>query len=278
MPNPIADPLVENVLSADLEGLVSLTSELEGTVTVQLARPGNPLDSEVAEALKQAFETLHGADHIRAVFLRGTGGEFFGGPVDEWMRTAASDWSEGDLKNEAMASADMLAALTHIPALTVALPQGVVTGLGAGLVAACDMAVAAADATFALPEVKDGSLAAMAAPYVVNAVGPRQAKALFMTGRTFDAAYALQIGLVQQVVAAGQLGEAALAVAHEVMQNAPGAMHAAKALVWDVWGKPLERGLREHTAKAFARLRHGDEGREGLDAVLEKRPPAWARP
>ncbi len=276
MNNPIADPLVENPISPDLEDLVSLTTDGRGAATVALRAPGVAIDSEVAKALSEAFETLHAADHIRVVFLCGTGGDFFSGPTADWMRTAATDWTESDLKDEAMAVAAMLHALTHIPALTVALVAGEASGVGAGMVAACDMAIATADASFAFPEVKGGAAPAMAAPYVVNAIGPRQAKNLFMTGRTFDVAHALRIGLIQEIVEAGQLDEVANRLAEEALDNAPGAMHAAKRLVWDVWGRPLNHALQEGTARTFARLRLGEEGREGLNAALEGRRPNWA--
>jgi methylglutaconyl-CoA hydratase len=117
----------------------------------------------------------------------------------------------------------------------------------------------------------------MAAPYVVNAIGPRQAKSLFMTGRTFDAAYALQIGLVQEIVDGAEMGAVIARMTAEAMQNGPEAMHEAKRLVWDVWARPLDQTLIEETAKRFARVRFSEEGREGLDAVIEGRAPRWAK-
>jgi methylglutaconyl-CoA hydratase len=138
------------------------------------------------------------------------------------------------------------------------------------------MAVAASDARFAFPSVKSGALPAMAAPYVVNAIGPRQAKSLFMTGRGFDALYAQQIGLVQQIVDGGDMDAVIHRLTAEAMQNGPKAMHEAKRLVWEVWGRPLDHALMEETAKRFAKVRFSDEGREGLDAVIEGRQPSWA--
>ncbi|MDB5459441.1 MAG: enoyl-CoA hydratase/isomerase family protein [Caulobacteraceae bacterium] len=289
MPNPIADPLVENAVSPDLEGLVTIDASVVGAVVVTINRPetNNALNGEVCAALKEAFETLHAADHVRVVFLRGAGGNFSSGVDMEWLRTAAADWTEADLRDDAMTMAGMLHALTTIPALTVALVEGAATGGGAGLVAACDMAVSAADARYAFPEVRMGGVPAVVAPYVVNAIGPRQAKNLFMTGRTFDAAYAQQIGLVQQIVdspppedsggdASGAIGVVIQRLTAEALANGPEAMHQAKRMVWEVWGRPLDRGLMEETAKRFARVRFSEEGREGLAAVIEGRLPSWA--
>jgi methylglutaconyl-CoA hydratase len=280
MPNPIADPLVENVTSLDLEGLVLIDSSRAGAVVLTINRPQvkNALNGEVARALKSAFETLHAADHVRIVFLRGAGGNFSSGVDMDWLRAAATDWTETDLRHEAMHVAEMLHALTAIPALTVALIEGEATGGGAGLAAACDMAVAASDARFAFPEVKMGGVPAVVAPYVVNAIGPRQAKNLFVTGRAFDAAYAQQIGLIQQIEDAGGMDAVIHRLTAEAMQNAPAAMHDAKRLVWDVWGRPLDHGLKDETAKRFARTRFSEEGREGMTAALEGRRPSWAIP
>jgi methylglutaconyl-CoA hydratase len=277
MSNSIAHPLVENTVSADLEGLVVIDAAVDGAVVVTINSPGAVFNSEVAAALTQAFETLHGADHVRVMFLRGAAGGFCEGPDLDWLKAAATEWDESDLRDDAMIVAGMLHALTQVPALTVALVEGEAIGEGAGLVAACDMAVAAADARFAFRDVKTGAAPAVIAPYVVNAIGPRQAKNLFMSGRTFDAAYAQQIGLVQQIADPGLMGEVVGRLTEEAFANGPQAMHEAKRLVWDVWGRALDRELMEETARRFAKSRFGEEGREGLAAIVEGRAPDWAK-
>lgn len=277
MPNPIADPFVENAVDADLEALIDIRSDPRGVVTVVIngVGPSNALNGEVAGALKEAFETLHGADAARVMFLRGAGATFSSGADLGWLKTAAEDWDEVDMKGDAMIFAEMMRALIRIPCPTVALVQGAATGGGAGLVAACDMAIAAADATFGFPGVRTGGVPAVMAPYVVNAIGPRRAAALFMTGRVFDAWHAQGIGLVDEVVYASALGDAAGALAEELLQNGPETVHEAKRLAWDVWGHPRD-GFMEDTARRYARTRFSDEGREGLKAQLEGRKPSWA--
>ncbi len=157
-----------------------------------------PSTRRPSRRLHQAFETLQGAEGVRIVFLRGVGGAFSAGADLEWMK-AAADWSEDDNRDDALGLAQMLKALHDIPALTVALVEGPAFGGGAGLVAACDHALATADAKFAFSEVKLGLTPATISPYVIAALGPRTAKLLFATGRVFDADQAWSYGLVDEV-------------------------------------------------------------------------------
>ncbi|HEY0052623.1 MAG TPA: enoyl-CoA hydratase-related protein, partial [Caulobacteraceae bacterium] len=152
--NAIAHPLVDNASDADPR-LVLIDADARGAVTITINRPTkrNAFDSETIVALADAFETLHGADGLRVVFLRGAGGTFCAGADLDWMRRAA-EWTEADNHADALALARMLKTLRDIPALTVALVEGAAMGGGAGLVAACDMAVAVRGAKFAFSEVK----------------------------------------------------------------------------------------------------------------------------
>jgi methylglutaconyl-CoA hydratase len=143
------------------------------------------------------------------------------------------------------------------------------------MVAACDMALATADATFAFSEVRLGLTPATISPYVVQAIGPRRARALFATGARFDAEYAREIGLVNEVVEDLDAERARL---EDVMAAcAPGAVADAKRLVDYVAQRRIDGGLLEETAKRIAQRRASEEGREGLAAFLSKRKPAWAR-
>ena len=278
MTNPISDPVVENVIVDDLGSVVKLESTPGGVATVTINRPGkrNALDALTIEALTEAFETLHGADHVRVVFLAGAGASFCAGADLDWMAEAASLTQDGN-REDALIAARMYKTLADIPAVTVALAHGAAMGGGAGLVAACDIAVASQGTRFAFPEVKLGLIPAMISPYVVNAIGPRAARALFVTGRTFDADEALRLGLVHEVVADAAGLEAAKArLTAEIMAAAPGAVTEAKSLVWDAWGRPIDHALLADTASRLARLRVNDEGREGVAAFLGKRKPSWA--
>ena len=275
MSNPIADPFVENVVSADIEALIDVRSGSSGAVTVVIngVGPSNALNGETARALKEAFETLHGADAARIVFLRGAGGTFSSGADLAWLKAMAEDLGERDVEEEARAFAEALRALARIPCLTVALVEGEAAGGGAGLVAACDMAIATSGARFGFPSVKMGGVPSVVAPYVVSAIGPRRTAALFMTGQTFDAGHALAIGLIDEVT--DDLAGGAERLAREVFENGPEAMHEAKRLVWDVVGHARD-GQMDEVSRRYAKSRLGAEGREGLAATLEHRKPRWA--
>ena len=278
MTNPIADPLVE-VPDTDLDNtLVQIEATVEGVAMVTINRPArrNAFDARLIAALHEAFETLQGAEGVRVVFLRGAGGMFSAGADLDWMREAA-DRTESDNRDDAYAMAKMLKSLWDVPALTVALVEGGAFGGGAGLAATCDMAIATADAKFSFSEVRLGLIAATISPYVVGAVGPRTARALFATGQVFDAAYAEKVGLITEVVADVTALDAARArIATEMMACAPGAVADSKKLVEDVAYKPIE-DVMEETAKRIARTRVSPEGQEGVRAFLDKRKPSWAQ-
>ena len=275
--NSIAQPLVPGAAPDANDDLVQIDSTTDGVVFITINRPHkkNAFDAATIAALYEAFETLHGADHVRVVFIRGAGGTFSAGADLSWMRSAA-DWSEGDNRSDAMGLAKMLKALHDVPALTVALVEGSAMGGGAGIVCACDMAVAVEGARFAFSEVKLGLIPATIAPYVIEAVGPRRAKQLFLTANIFDADYAAHAGIIDMVLPEGTIDEFVSMLTDSLTQNAPGAMGEAKRLVRDVAGQKIDHGLMEETAKRIARARVSDEGQEGVRAFLEKRPARWA--
>ena len=267
---------------------VDLQVSSEGVAVVLLNRPDkrNAFDEDMIEALTETWRTLHGADHVRIVFVRGAGPTFCAGADIDWMRRQGEHDRE-DNEEDALVSARMFKALFDLPQLTVALVQGGAMGGGAGLVAACDVAVAVKDAKFRFSEVRLGLIPAMISPYVVNAIGPRWANALFTTAETFDAAFAEKIGLVQYAVDDfDALNAMAEHLSDLAMAAAPGAVADSKKLVRmivdsaasgrdsHVIGEPL---IKE-TARRIAARRTSEEGREGLAAFLEKRKPKWENP
>lgn len=278
MSNPIVDPLVEVVDTSPTSDLVRLEATIEGAVTVTLNRPArrNAFDADLISALEEAFRTLAGAEGVRVIFLRGAGGTFCAGGDLEWMREAASH-AEDENREDAFDLAKMFKQLWDLPQLTVALVEGAAYGGGAGLAAACDLALATADARFAFSEVRLGVIPAVISPYVVRAMGPRQARALFATGGPFDADYAQRIGLVTEVcVDSAALDAARDQIARDVLACAPGAVADAKRMVDDVLGREIDHELMELTARRIAAARAGEEGQEGVQAFLERRPPRWA--
>lgn len=278
MTNSIADPFVEVPDTDTLSDLVRIDATSEGSAVVMINRPDrhNAFNAEVVAALREAFETLHAADGVRVVFVTGAQGYFSAGADLDWMRTATG-LTEADNRDDAMQMALMLKRLHDLPCLTVALVEGSAFGGGAGLAAACDMAIATRSARFAFSEVKLGLIPATISPYVVAAIGPRRARALFSAGQVFDAEQALKIGLVDEVVEdAKALERARDKISKDILACAPGAVADAKRLVDDVAGKSIDHTLMEDTARRIARARVSPEGREGIDAFLGRRTPSWA--
>jgi methylglutaconyl-CoA hydratase len=278
MPNPIADPLVENVDTDSKSRLVLVDATPAGVATVTLNRAdhGNAFNAEMIGALREAFETLEGADGVRVVFVTAPGGAFSAGVDREWVRDAA-DYTEADHREDALSMGKMLQLLHELPILTVAVVEGDAVGAGVGLVAACDMAVAVSGARFAFPDVKFGLLAGAVSPYVVAAIGPRRAKALFALGRSFGAAEALRIGLLDQIVdGIAALAELKQAIVKDIVSSGAGAVGEAKRLVDAVAHHSIDHGLLIETAHRTARVRVSSEGREGVAAYLEGRPPLWS--
>ena len=275
--NSIAHPLVADAAPDADSGLVRIEATPDGSVFVTINRPAkkNAFDAATIAALREAFESLHGADQVRTVFVRGAGGTFCAGADLAWMRDAA-DWSESDNRDDAMGLARMLKALHDVPALTVAIVEGAAMGGGAGIVAACDMAVAVKGARFAFSEVKLGLIPGTIAPYVVEAVGARTARALFMTGEVFSAEAARDFGLIGHVLASAEELDGFVAEFSRTMKAcAPGAIGDSKRLVHDVAGKEINHDLMQETAKRIARARVSAEGQEGVPAFLDKRKPSW---
>ncbi|MEJ0023136.1 MAG: enoyl-CoA hydratase-related protein [Alphaproteobacteria bacterium] len=244
-----------------------------------LNRPAkrNAIDEVMLASLAEKLETLKGADHVRIVFLRGAGQVFCAGADIEMMRRQGGH-SMHDNEEDALALSHALKALHDLPQFTVALVQKGAIGVGGGLVAACDYAVATEDAQFRFPEARLGILPAMVAPYVIEAIGTRAARALFASALPVDAARAKALGLIQEIVA-DELGlESALKhLAGLAFENAPSAVAAAKQLVRDVAGRQIDDRLVKETAKRSAVQRASEEGQEGTTAFLEKRRPAWDR-
>lgn len=277
MANEITSKYVQGV-DGGPPGLVRLEDTAEGVVVVTLNRPErkNAFNAELIAAMAEAFETLRGAEHVRVVFLRGAGGTFSAGADLDWMREAA-DRTEGDNRDDAMQMAKMLKALWDIPALTCAIIEGGAFGGGAGLAAACDLAIATEEAKFSFSEVRLGLVPATISPYVVQAIGPRNARALFATGLVFNARYAREIGLITEAVADAQELDAAMErVAESIMACAPGAVADSKRLVSEVYGHAIDHRLMDMTARRIAAARVGAEGQEGVRAFLERRKPSWA--
>jgi methylglutaconyl-CoA hydratase len=259
-------------------GPVLLDVSREGVAVVTLNRPDkrNAFDESMIGALSETFQLLRNSPNIRLVLLRGAGASFCAGADIDWMRRQG-EMSAAANEQDGLTAARMFKALHDLPQLSIALVHGAAMGGGAGLVAACDIAVAVKDTKFRFSEVRLGLIPAMISPYVVAAIGQRWATALFTTAEGFDGVFAEKIGLVHYAVedraALDQMAERLSTLAFAA---APGAVADSKALVRHVADHHADTDavIRE-TAKRIAARRASEEGREGLSAFLEKRKPKW---
>jgi len=245
---------------------------------VTLARPDvhNAFDASLIAELRQTFAALarEPADGLRLVVLAGDGASFCAGADITWMRAAIALDVEGN-EHDAMAMADMFETLDTCPAPVIVRVQGAALGGGMGLCAVGDLVIAESGAKFGFTETRLGILPAVISPFVIAKIGETHARALFPSGRRFDAVRAQRIGLVHELVE----GEAALdaaidAAVEEALAAAPTAARAAKAIVREVRG--LSHGAAKwHTARVIARQRVSPEAQEGFRAFIEKRRPTW---
>ena len=236
----------------------------------------NAFDAMLIAALTGALEGLAGDDEIRVVVLEGDGPSFSAGADLNWMRGMARA-SEAENRDDALALARLMRTLDELPKPTIARVHGAAFGGGVGLVACCDIAIAAPEAKFGLTESKLGLLPAVISPYVIAAIGARQARRWFATGELFDAATALQIGLLHGVVPADELDAAVERQTALLLKAGPQASAQAKALVRRVAGQSDRDRLDADNASLIARLRVSPEGQEGLSAFLDKRKAHWSR-
>lgn len=246
-----------------------------GVGTLKLARPErrNAFDGEMLAQLRATLAAWQDDPAVRVVVLAAEGSTFCAGADLMWMAAEASKGHEGNLQN-AIELGRSFHALARSRKPVVARVQGAARGGGVGLVAACDIAVASTQASFALTEVRLGLAPAVISPFVVERLGPSQARALFLTGDEVPAADAYRLGLVHHLVAPEDLDAKVAAVVRSLVAGGPEALVACKRLVDEVAFRPPEAVL-EATAALIAERRASAEAQEGMVAFLQKRPAAW---
>ena len=256
----------------------TLEVEKAGAIAhVWMNRPGvhNALNEAMIDELAETFLHLGEDAAVRVIVLSGRGKSFSaGGDIEYMKRQGAAPGVEN------LATARGLAQMFHIlatcPRPTIARVNGAAMGGGVGLVSVCDIAIASSTAIFAASEVRLGLIPSTIAPYVLRAIGPRQAGRLFQTGERIDAARAEHIGLVHDTAEPDQLDARIQSVIDNLLLGGPGAQNAAKSLIETLVNRPISRELMEETAVRIAEIRSDPEAVEGLSAFLEKRPPDWA--
>lgn len=258
---------------------LQIATDARGVARVTMNRPAvfNAFDETMIADLDAAFERLGQDEAVRVIVLDGAGKAFSAGADLQWMKRASEatqEWNVADARR----FAGMLDRIARCPKPTIAKVHGVALGGGVGLTLACDIAVAAAGSQFAVSEARFGILPSVIGPYVVNAVGPREARRLALTASRIPAAEALRIGMIHEVVQSDDAGGLDGAVERwiaELLMNGPNAQAEIKALMAQLEVGPITGEVRELTAQTIARVRMGAEAKEGFAAFLGKRPAAW---
>ena len=253
------------------------SSDEFGNVTLTLNRPEvhNAFDPEMVRELTAALESIRDDGDVRAVVIAGAGKSFCAGADIGHMRASAKFTPAQNRKNAAE-SARMFHLLYTLDKPTVAAVHGAVRGGGCGIVAACDIAIAARTATFRLSEVKIGVIPAMISPYVIAAIGERQARRYMLSGEQFDCAEAWRIGLVHDLVEEEELVTRVGEMLGQLYSSGPKAVQAIKQLIPKSAHSPIAPAIVSETADIIAGIRATPEAQEGLGAFLEKRKPEWA--
>jgi methylglutaconyl-CoA hydratase len=248
----------------------------DGIARVTLDRPDlrNAFDDELISSLTTVFNAIGSDGSIRVMILGGNGPAFCAGADLNWMKRMAKYGYDENLA-DAEALALMLATLDRLPKPTIARVHGAVFAGGTGLVAACDIAVGTPQAKFCLSEAKLGLSPATISPYVIRAMGEREARRYFLTAEVFDAAEAFRIGLLSLLVSPSELDSSIDELITHLMAGGPQAHRKIKELIRAVAGRPVDDALAADTAKRIAEIRVSPEGREGIASFLEKRKAAW---
>ncbi len=260
-----------------IQEMLTVETDERGVATVTMNRPDkhNAFNEALVADLNESFGRLARNPLVRVVVLTGSGKSFSAGADLNWMQEMANYSMEANLA-DATRLADTLHTLDSMPQPTVAKVNGAAMGGAVGLVAACDIAVAADDAMFGITEVRLGLIPSVISPYVLRAIGPRPARRFALTGERFAAAEAYRIGLVHEVTKKKALDATVGKLVEVLLAGAPGAQAEVKALFRDLW--ELDRtgtAARADTAQRIAKRRVSDEARKGMTAFFEKRRPDW---
>ncbi len=262
-------------MSAPLTSL-TITEPSRYVAQITLSRPEvrNAFNDEVIAQLMQVFAQLGARDGVRCIVLAAEGPVFSAGADLNWMRKMA-DYSREENLADAAKLAEMLRVIYACPKPTLARVQGDVYAGAMGLVAACDIVVSSDAAQYCVSEVKLGLIPATISPYVIRAMGARAAQRYCLTAERFNAAEALRIGFVHEVVSADQLDAKVADITTALCNASPHAVKTCKKLLHDVAGQEISQPLIAQTVAGIADIRASPEGKEGVSSFLQKRKPSW---
>lgn len=247
-----------------------------GVATLTMNRPErhNTFDDVLIAQMDESLRRLEASPDVRAIVIGGNGRSFSAGADIGWLKRMSTAPFEENMA-DAVALAELLHRLYRLSKPTIALVHGAAYGGGVGIAACCDIVLASSRASFCLSEVKLGVIPAVISPFIIRAIGARQARRFVLTAEVIFAEAAKEIGLVHEVVPEAQLPSAREKIVDALLRGAPGAQAEAKALMLLCEDRAIGDDLVQDTAQWIAARRASAEGREGLNAFLEKRPPSW---
>ena len=258
-----------------METIIYIVDRLVARVSFNRPEVHNAFNDQMIDELTAVFSELKGRADVRVVVLTGAGKSFSAGADINWMRKVKDYSFEENFKNS-LKLADLFYLIYSLPKPTIARVNGAAIGGGTGLVAVCDLAVASSTAKFSFSEVKLGLVPACISPYVIRKCGEGRAREFFLTGERLSADKALSAGLVNRVVAPGELDGVVDGLIDQLLSSGPQAMGVCKQLLESVPNQSFEEA-KEYTARVLAGLRVSEEGQEGTKAFLEKRRPKWSQ-
>jgi len=259
---------------SDKNLIIEKSADGIGRIILNKVEQHNAFDDLMIKQLTRAIVQLDKDDAVRIIVLAANGKSFSAGADLNWMkRMAGYSWEQN--YQDSLLLAGLMQSLYECRKTTVAIVQGAAFGGGVGLLACCDIVLASEKASFCLSEVKLGLIPAVISPYVVRAIGERNAKRYFATAERFDASEALRVNLVHKLFSADALEKECGSLLAEWLSNGPQAMLKAKHLVNLVQGSSVDESLIRETAQQIADTRASAEGREGITAFLQKRKPSW---
>ena len=257
-------------------GPVLWSVDPRGVGNVVLNRPevNNAYDGDLIQGLLAAIDALAGAARLRAIVLKGNGRHFQAGADLKWIDAVRTSSPQENVR-VSRATAEAVQRLNLAPVPTIGLVHGGCFGGGTGIVAACDVAIAAEDAVFSIAEVRWGLTAAIILPQLADAIGVRQLRRYALTGERFGAAEARRIGLVHEVVPRPELEAAGERLLGQLLENGPEAVAETKALALHSAFADLDATAFDRLVESHAIKRQSAEAAEGLASFAEKRPARW---
>ena len=234
----------------------------------------NAFDEKLIDEMTQALLECEENPEVKVLVLTGAGKNFSAGGDINYMREIGQKNFEEN-KKDALALAELMHTLNEFPKPTIARVNGAAFGGGVGLVCACDMAFGTPSTKICLSEVKIGMVPATIGPYVIKAIGPRNAHRLMLTAEIMQGQKAVNCGFLADVFDQENFDKSVNKIAEKISNNGPEALQITKAILHNLTHQPLNEGVIDYTAEVIAQVRSSEEGKEGLSAFLEKRKPKF---